>query len=115
MKELNLSVYVPKNSKFSLYKGEISPESENIIKRDFKANEPYSKSLTDITEFSLCDEKVYLSPLIDCFTGVPITYTIGKSSNTELTKTILDKANEIMGDSNMIIHSNRWFHYRLGC
>ena len=46
------------------------------MKRDFKANEPYSKSLTDITEFSLCDGKVYLSPLIDCLTGVPITYTI---------------------------------------
>ena len=71
MKKLNLSVYVPK--KYLSYKGEISPESENIIEMDFKAYEPYSKSLTDITEFSLCDRKVYLSPLIDCFRGVPIT------------------------------------------
>ena len=71
MKEHNLSVYVPK--KYLSYKGDISPESENIIERDFKANDPYSKLLTDITEFSLCDGKVYLSPLIDCFMGVPIT------------------------------------------
>ncbi|MDY4980047.1 MAG: hypothetical protein SO095_05675 [Candidatus Onthovivens sp.] len=49
MKELNLSAYVPKKAKYSSYKGEISPESENIIKKDFKINEPYSKSLTDIT------------------------------------------------------------------
>ena len=115
MKKLNLSVYVPKRAKYSSYKGEISPESENIINRDFKANEPYSKSLTDITEFSLCDGKVYLSPLIDCFTGIPITYTIGKSPNTELTNTMLDQAHEIIGDSNMIVHSDRGFHYRLGC
>ena len=78
------------NQKNSSYKGVISPESENIIKRDFNAYEPYSKSLTDITKFSLCDGKVYLSHLIDCFTGVPITYTIGKSSNSELTNSILD-------------------------
>ena len=68
-----LIVFILKSKKYSSYKGEISPESENIIKKDFKANEPYSKSLTDITEFSLCDWKVYLSPLIECFTGVPIT------------------------------------------
>ena len=106
MKEFKLIVYVPKKAKYSWYKGEISPESENIIKRDFKANEPYSKSLTDITEFSLCDGKVYLSPLIDCFTGVPITYTIGKSPNSELTNTMLEQAHEIIGDSNMIVHSS---------
>lgn len=103
------------NKKYLSYKGEISPESENIIKRDFKVNEPYSKSLTDITEFSSCDGKVYLSPLIDCFTGVPITYTIGKNPNSELTNTMLDQAHEIIGDSNMIIHSDRGFHYRLDC
>ena len=78
------------NQKNSSYKGVISPESENIIKRDFNAYEPYSKSLTDITKFSLCDGKVYLSPLINCFTGVQITYAIGKSPNSKLTNTMLD-------------------------
>jgi len=115
MKELKLFVYIPRKAKYSSYKGEISPESENIIKRDFKANEPYSKALTDITEFSLCDGKVYLSPLVDCFTGVPITYTIGKSPNTELTNSMLDMAHDIVGDTNMIVHSDRGFHYRLDC
>ena len=115
MRELNLSVYVHKKVKYSSYKGEISSESENIIKRDFNANEPYSKSLTDITEFSLCDGKVYLAALIDCYTGIPITYTIEKSPNTELTNTMLDQAHEIIGDSNMIVHSDRGFDYRLGC
>lgn len=115
MKELSLFVYAPKKAKYSSYKGKISPESENLIKRDFKAKEPYSKALTDITEFSLCDGKVYLSPLVDCFTGVPITYTIGKSPNTELTNSMLDKAHDIVGNTNMIVHSDRGFHYRLDC
>ena len=47
--------------------------------------------------------------------GVLITYTIGKSFNSELTNTMLNQAYEIIGDSNMIIHANRGFHYRLGC
>ena len=57
MKELNLFVYVPKRAKHSSYKGEIIPKSENIIKRVFKANEPYSKSLTDITDYLCVIEK----------------------------------------------------------
>ena len=83
-------MFLKKKKKNSSYKGVISPESENIIKKDFKANESYSKSLTDITKFSLCDGKVYLSPLINCFTGVQITYAIGKSPNSKLTNTMLD-------------------------
>lgn len=74
-----------------------------------------NKSLKDIREFSLCDGKVYLSALVDCFTGVPITYTIGRSPNSKLTNTMLDQAHEIIGDSNMIIHSDCIFHYRLSC
>ena len=83
-------MFLFQNQKNSSYKGVISSESENIIKKDFKANESYSKSLTDITKFSLCDGKVYLSPLINCFTGVQITYAIGKSPNSKLTNTMLD-------------------------
>ena len=83
-------MFLFQNQKNPSYKGVISPESENIIKKDFKANESYSKSLTDITKFSLCEGKVYLSPLINGFTGVQITYAIGKSPNSKLTNTMLD-------------------------
>ena len=28
---------------------------------------------------------------------------------------MLDQAHEIIGEANMIVHSDRGFHYRLGC
>ena len=55
----------------------------------------------------MCDGKVYLSPLIDCYDGLPITWTIGKSPNTILTNTMLEKAHKIIGDEKIIIHSDR--------
>ena len=77
MKEEKLFVYMPKSKlKYSSYKGEISPQVENIVNRKFIVNKPYKQALTDITEFSLKDGKVYLSPLIDCFNGSPITWRI---------------------------------------
>ena len=41
----------------------------NVIKRDFKANNPNEKGLTAITEFKIPRGKIYLSPIVDCFDG----------------------------------------------
>ena len=114
MREEKLFVYIPKSKKkYSSYEGEISPEVPNIINRDFKVLKPHEKALTDITEFGMCDGKVYLSPLIDCYDGLPITWTIGKSPNSNLTNTMLLQAQKIIGNKNIIIHSDRGFHYRI--
>ena len=113
MKEESLIVKIKKNGKYSSYEGEISPEVPNIINRDFNIGQPYKKTLTDITEFALHDGKVYLSPLIDCYDGKPITYTIGKSPNSKLVNDMLIKAHDIMGETNALVHSDRGFHYRL--
>ena len=114
MREENLIVYVPvSKKKYSSYKGEISPEVQNIVARDFSSTRPHEKTLTDISEFGLYDGKVYLSPLIDCYNGLPITWTIGKSPNSNLTNTMLEQAKLIIGDKPTIIHSDRGFHYRI--
>ena len=78
--------------KYSSYLGEISPAVPNEIQRDFHADKPNKKWLTDITEFKIGEGKVYLSPIIDCFDGMPITWTVGTSPNAELVNTMLDNA-----------------------
>ena len=40
--------------------------------RDFHAEQPNTKWLTDITEFAIPAGKVYLSPVIDCFDGMVV-------------------------------------------
>lgn len=73
MKEEKLSVIYNKRRRYSSYKGEISPEVENKLNRDFQADKPNIKWLTDITELSIPAGKVYLSPIIDCFDGLPVS------------------------------------------
>ena len=92
MREEDMKVYHKRRRGYSSYKGEISPEVENVIKRDFHAGKPNEKWLTDITEFSIPAGKVYLSPLIDCFDGMPVSWTIGTSPNSVLVNTMLDDA-----------------------
>jgi len=114
MKEENIHPFVPKMKKYSSYQGEISPSVPDLYKHDFTAKSPYQKTVTDITEFSIKDGKVYLSPIIDLFDGCPVTWKIGTSPNKDLTNSMLiDFHNCIPSDAKPIIHSDRGAHYRI--
>lgn len=89
MKDQNLYVISVKKKKYSSYLGEISPAVPNLLNRNFKADKPNEKLLTDLTEFSINDDKVYLSPMVECFDGYVTSWTIGLSPNSELVNTML--------------------------
>jgi len=112
-KQGNLLVCKPKKKKYCSYKGEITPAVPNIINRDFHADAPNQKWLTDITEFALPDGKLYLSPVLDCFDGLPVCWTIGENPDAELVNRMLDKAvSKLHNGEAPIIHTDRGCHYR---
>ena len=113
MREEKLVVRCVKCKKYNSYAGEISPEVANIVKRDFHAEEPNTKWLTDITEFRIPAGKVYLSPIIDCFDGLTVSWSIGTSPSANLANTMLDEAISLLKEKeHPIIHSDRGSHYR---
>ncbi len=113
MKEEGLIVVFVKKKRYSSYKGEISPEVPNLLNRDFNADAPGEKLLTDITEFSIPAGKVYLSPLVDCYDGMVISWSIGTSPNAELANSMLKNGITALGDGKKpIVHSDRGCHYR---
>lgn len=114
MKQAHLVVPKPKKRRYASYLGEISPAPENIINRDFQASAPNEKWLTDITEFQIPAGKVYLSPIIDCFDGMVVSWTIGTSPDAELVNTMLDAAIETVAETpdRPVVHSDRGGHYR---
>jgi len=113
MEEEQLVVPCKKKRKYSSYKGEISPAVENLVARDFHANAPNTKWLTDLTEFHIPAGKVYLSPIIDCFDGMAVSWTIGTSPDAELVNTMLDDAiYNLVDGEHPVVHSDRGCHYR---
>jgi len=114
MKQESLVVSKPKRRRYGSYLGEISPAPENLINRDFHAAAPNEKWLTDITEFQIPAGKVYLSPVIDCFDGLVISWSIGTHPDAELVNTMLDAVIETVVDTNdrPVVHSDRGAHYR---
>jgi len=100
--------------RYGSYLGEISPAPENLINRNFQADSPNEKWLTDITEFQIPAGKVYLSPMIDCFDGLVVSWTIGTRPDSDLVNSMLDAAIESVAGSpsKPVIHSDRGAHYR---
>ena len=64
MKKLGLVCRV-RMKKYRSYKGVVGKIAPNLLNRDFHAEKPNQKWVTDVTEFSLFGEKLYLSPILD--------------------------------------------------
>ena len=58
MKQMGLSSKV-RMKKYRSYKGEVGKIAPNLLERDFYAEKPNQKWVTDVTEFSLFGEKLY--------------------------------------------------------
>ncbi len=113
MVEEQLVVSRNRRRRYSSYCGEIGPAPDNLIARDFKAEQPNQKWLTDITEFQLPAGKVWLSPVVDCFDGKVVSWSLSTRPDAELVNTMLDSAVETLNAGERpVIHSDRGGHYR---
>lgn len=99
--------------KYRSYKGEVGKIAPNLLNRDFEATMPNQKWVTDITEFSLFGEKLYLSPILDLYSRDIVSYTISASPVFSLVTSMLDKAfARIPDNTNLILHSDQGWQYQ---
>ena len=72
---------------YSSYAGEVFKAPANLMNRRFSAQASNGLRITGITEFRLpTGEKVYLSPVIDCFDGMPVAWSIGLPTDAWLVR-----------------------------
>lgn len=113
MKELGLKCVV-RMKKYKSYKGTVGKIAPNRLNRNFAAEAPNEKWVTDITMFKLFGEKFYLSPVLDLFNGEIITYTIGSRPTYSLVSEMLEKALERLPEAHqLLMHSDQGWHYQM--
>ena len=96
MVEVQLVVSCNRRRRYNLYCGEIWPAPDNLIARDFKAEQPKHKCLTDTTEFLIPTGKVWLSPVVGFFDGKVMSWSLSTRPDAELVNTMLDNAVETL-------------------
>ena len=113
MNELDLKCLV-RIRKYKSYKGEIGKICDNLLDRDFIANKPNEKWATDVTEFRIFDEKLYLSPIIDLYNGEVVSYNISRNPVFSQIVDMLEKAfKKIPDNTNLILHSDQGWQYQM--
>lgn len=89
--------------------------AENTLNREFKADAPNEKWLTDVTEFhyyiGIEKHKVYLSAILDLYDRRIVSYIIRDRNNNALVFDTFDTAVESNPDAHPLFHSDRGFQY----
>ena len=112
MKELGLICRV-RMKKYRSYRGEQGTTADNQLNREFRAEKPNQKWVTDVTEFRLFGQKLYLSPILDLYSGDIVTYTLSDSPNLPMVITMLEQAfAKIPDNTKLLLHSDQGWHYR---
>ena len=107
------SIQRPKR-KYSSYQGTVGKVAKNLLKRDFKANKPNKKWVTDVTEFKVNNEKLYLSPIVDLFNGEVISYNLSRHPVFSQVVDMLEKAfKKIPNNTHLILHSDQGWQYQM--
>ena len=112
MKELGLVCRV-RMKRYRSYKGEVGKIADNELNREFRAEKPNQKWVTDVTQFHLFGQKLYFSPILDLYSGDIVTYTISDSPNLEMVTTMLEQAFLNLPDNTgLLLHSDQGWHYQ---
>lgn len=89
--------------------------AENILNRDFHADKPNGKWLTDVTEFKYINEdeihKIYLSAILDLCDRRIVSFVIGDRNDNQLVFSTFDAAIAANPDAHPLFHSDRGYQY----
>lgn len=113
MKQLNISCKI-RSKKYHSFRGDIGKAAPNIIQRNFEASRPNQKWVTDVTEFALLGQKIYLSPIMDLYNREIISYSLGTNQAFPLIEEMLKMAFlKITDDSSILLHSDQGWQYQM--
>lgn len=112
MRELGLKSCV-RPKRYKSYRGEVGHTAPNHLNRNFQAVRPNEKWVTDVTEFTVHGQKVYLSPVIDLFNQEVVAYDVAKTAHLPLVMTMLERAiKRLHPNEKPIVHSDQGWQYQ---
>ena len=113
MRELALQCKVRRRKRYNSHQGDQGVIAPNLLDRNFDADAPNQKWVTDVTEFRVGERKLYLSPVMDLFDRQIISYSISSSPNLELANSSLRNALACLEpEQKPLVHSDQGFQYQ---
>jgi putative transposase len=100
--------------KYRSFRGEVGQAAPNELQRQFKADAANQKWVTDVTEFNVAGEKLYLSPVLDLYNGEIIAFETNKRPVFDMVSSMLKKAlARLLPHEKPMLHSDQGWQYRM--
>lgn len=116
MRVLQLRCKTRSRKRFSSYQGDVGKVAPNLLKREFFAACPNEKWVTDVTEFKVGADKLYLSPIMDLYDRSIIAFSTSRHPTVDFVVSSLCSALEQVPErSALLVHSDQGFHYQHAC
>ena len=113
MSELGLKSLV-RIKKYRSRRGELGRVAPNLLQRQFHAKQAKQKWVTDVTEFNVAGEKVYLSPILDLYNGEIVAFETAKRPLFDMVGSMLKKAiARLCVDEAPMLYSDLGWQYQM--
>lgn len=113
MKECGIKSLV-RVKKYKSYRGQQGAAAPNVLNRNFKACQPNQKWVTDVTEFRVAGQKLYLSPIMDLYNREIISYNLSRRPSFKLVGDMLRKSmRKLPEGASLILHSDQGWQYKM--
>lgn len=114
MREEGLLCRTRRRRKYRSYMGQVGKASPNLLNRNFEAEDPMTKLVTDVTEFKVGAVKLYLSPVLDLYNDEIVAYSISRSPNMKMVLEMLAGLEERMEEGDApLLHSDMGWQYQM--
>lgn len=112
MAELDLKCAV-RVRKYKSYRGQPGRIAGDKLKRQFTAEQPNQKWVTDVTEFKVAGERLYLSPILDLYNGEIVAHQLDTSPHYPLVGQMLEQALARLPEGpKPLLHSDQGWQYQ---
>lgn len=112
MQKLGLQANIRRKRRFNTTYQAGERVSENLLKRDFTAEKPNQKWVTDVTQYRVGERWLYLSAVKDLFNNEIVAYQLSQRNDNELVLRTFAKAFAKQKDvTGLVVHSDQGFQY----
>jgi putative transposase len=99
--------------KYRSYKGNVGRVAPNVLKRQFEARSPNQKWVTDVTEFNVAGERLYLSPVMDLYNREIIAYQVAKTPMRLVDQMLQQAVGKLRTTDKPVLHSDQGWQYQM--
>lgn len=100
--------------KYRSFKGEVGQAAAHTLQREFQASGANQKWVTDVTEFNVGGERLYLSPVLDLYNAEIVAFETSTRPAFDLVSSMLKKAlATLQPHDKPMLHSDQGWQYRM--